>query len=194
MKGSKDGDDDRGNKERETGQRNGGGKRRGAVGKVEWKSEKLIVCVVYKTNFSSRKQNKKEKKQQKKKKRKRKEEEKKEKEKKKYLDLNTVEVLTVVHTNNAPNHLRDNDHVPKVGLDTSRALTNSSLTLGLTKTLQEGHMLPLHATVGESPAGTSREQVNELGIGQVEKFLEVNATVGKFTESPLLGSLEGGGR
>ena len=114
----------------------------------------------------------------------------KKKNKKKYLDLNTVEVLSVVHTNNAANHLGDNDHVPEVGLDTSGTLTNSGLTLGLTKTLEEGHVLALHPTVGEPPAGTSGEQVNELGIGQVEKLLEVNATVGKFTESPLLGSLE----
>ena len=53
-------------------------------------------------------------------------------------------------------------------------------------------MLALHAAVREPPASTGREQVNELGIGQVEKLLEVHTTVGKFTESPLLGNLEEG--
>jgi hypothetical protein len=35
-----------------------------------------------------------------------------------YLDLNLVEGLSVVDTNNASDHLRDDDHVTEVGLHT----------------------------------------------------------------------------
>ena len=109
------------------------------------------------------------------------------------FDFNSVKVLSVVHTDNATNHLGDNDHVPKVSLNTSGAFTNSSLTLGLTKPLQESHVLALHSAVGKPPAGTSGEQVNELSIGEVEELLEVHTSVGKLAEGSLLGSLKGGG-
>ena len=45
------------------------------------------------------------------------------------LDFNVAEVVTVVHANDAANHLRNNDHVTEVGLHGLRALvlTGSSL-------------------------------------------------------------------
>ena len=38
------------------------------------------------------------------------------------LDLNVVEVVTIVHTNNTSNHLRNNNHVTKMSLHRLRTL------------------------------------------------------------------------
>ena len=43
-----------------------------------------------------------------------------------YLDLDLVESLAVVHTNDAANHLGDDDHVAKVSLDDLRLLLQPS--------------------------------------------------------------------
>ena len=40
------------------------------------------------------------------------------------VDLNMVEGLTTLHTNNATDHFWDNDHVPQVGLHQVRLLTS----------------------------------------------------------------------
>jgi hypothetical protein len=44
-----------------------------------------------------------------------------------YLDFNLVKSLAVVHTNDASNHLRDNDHVPKVSPHRFRFLSSRRL-------------------------------------------------------------------
>ena len=43
------------------------------------------------------------------------------------LDLNLVECLAVVDTNDASNHLRDNDHVAEMGPHWLRLLTGRSI-------------------------------------------------------------------
>ena len=45
------------------------------------------------------------------------------------LDLNGVELLAVVDTDNASDHLGENDHVAKVGLDHRGLLTLGHITL-----------------------------------------------------------------
>ena len=102
------------------------------------------------------------------------------------LNFNTVEILSVVHTNNASNHFGNNDHIAKMGLHGSRALVKGRFSLGLAKTLKKSHLLSLQATVAKSPPGASREEVNHLRIGEVKKLLEVNTTVAKLAESSLL--------
>ena len=46
-----------------------------------------------------------------------------------YLDLDLVEGLSIVHTNDATDHLWDNDHVAKVSPHRLRLLTSWCLTL-----------------------------------------------------------------
>ena len=87
------------------------------------------------------------------------------------LDFNVAEVVTVVHTDDATDHLGNNDHVTEVGLHGLRTLvlTSSSLlkhqkqiqlqieqrrTYSLLKSLQESHRLSLQTTA-ETTAGTS---------------------------------------
>ena len=87
------------------------------------------------------------------------------------LDFNVAEVVAVVHTDDATDHLGNNDHVTEVGLHGLRALvlTSSSLlkhqkqiqllieqrrTYSLLKSLQESHRLSLQTTA-ETTAGTS---------------------------------------
>ena len=43
------------------------------------------------------------------------------------LDLNLIEGLAVVDADDAPNHLRHNDHVAEVGLHRLRLLTGGSI-------------------------------------------------------------------
>ena len=45
------------------------------------------------------------------------------------LDLNVVEVVTIVHTNNTSNHLRNNNHVTEMSLHRLRTLILSSSSL-----------------------------------------------------------------
>lgn len=46
-----------------------------------------------------------------------------------HLDLNLVEGLAVVHTDDAANHLRHDDHVAEVSADRVRLLARGSLLL-----------------------------------------------------------------
>jgi hypothetical protein len=46
-----------------------------------------------------------------------------------YLDLDLVKGLAIVHTNDATDHLRDNNHVAEVGPHRLRLLTGRCLKL-----------------------------------------------------------------
>ena len=102
------------------------------------------------------------------------------------LDFNLVEVLAVVDTNNASDHLRDDDHVAEMGLDGSRALVHGRFSLGLAKALKKSHLLSLQTTVSKTSSGASREKIDHLGIGEVEELLEINTSVAKLAKSSLL--------
>lgn len=131
------------------------------------------------------------------------------------LDFNLVENLTVVDGNDRTNHLRDDDHVAKVGLNDRGLLAGGGFLLGSTKLLDETHGLTLQATL-ESSASTAVDELHELksfdntitsakqfGMvhlnasatnyllrREVQKLVEVNTTVRELAEgSALLGSL-----
>lgn len=86
-----------------------------------------------------------------------------------YLNFNLVENLSVVDTNNAANHLGNNDHITEMGLDASGLLVLRALKLGLTETLDEGEGLTLKATV-EASTGTAVDEVDELDNLENDKY------------------------
>ena len=109
------------------------------------------------------------------------------------LDFDLVELLSGVDTDNAANHLWDDDHVSQVSLDQIRLLVWLSLLLGLAELLDETHRLALQTTV-EPTASTGVDDIAELVGGKVEELVEVDSTVGKLAECSLcldLGSLLG---
>lgn len=78
-----------------------------------------------------------------------------------YLDLNLVEDLAVVDTNNGSDHLGDDDHVTEVGLNAGRLLIGTALQLGLAEALDQGQGLALEATV-EASTSTAVDEVDKL--------------------------------
>lgn len=84
------------------------------------------------------------------------------------LDLNLVELLTGVDTDNGADHLGDDDHVTEVGLDEIGLLVGLGLLLGLAELLDETHGLALQAAV-ETSAGTGVNDITELLGGKVEE-------------------------
>lgn len=84
------------------------------------------------------------------------------------LDLDLVELLSGVDTDDGTNHLRDNDHVTKVGLDEVGLLVGLSLLLGLTELLDQAHRLALKTAV-EASTGAGMDEVAELLRGEVEE-------------------------
>jgi hypothetical protein len=84
------------------------------------------------------------------------------------LDLDLVELLAGVDTDDAANHLRDNNHVTEVGLDEVGLLIGLGLLLGLSELLDQTHGLALETTV-ESTAGTGVNEVAQFFGGEVEE-------------------------
>lgn len=84
------------------------------------------------------------------------------------LDLNLVELLTGVDTDNGADHLGDDDHVTEVSLDEIGLLVGLGLLLGLAELLDETHGLALQAAV-ETSAGTGVNDITELLGGKVEE-------------------------
>lgn len=54
--------------------------------------------------------------------------------------------LAVVDANDTADHLRDNNHIPEVGLDDCRLFIRGSLFLGLAQLLDQTHWAALEAT------------------------------------------------
>ena len=77
------------------------------------------------------------------------------------LDLDLVELLAGVDTNDGTDHLGDNDHVTEVGLDEVGLLVGLGLLLGLAELLDQTHGLALETAV-EPSAGTGVDEVTEL--------------------------------
>lgn len=88
------------------------------------------------------------------------------------LDLNLVELLAGVDTDDGADHLGDNDHVTKVGLDEVGLLVGLGLLLGLAELLDETHGLALQTAV-EATAGTSVNDITELLGREVEEPVKV---------------------
>lgn len=77
------------------------------------------------------------------------------------LNLDLVEDLAVVDSDNSSNHFRDDDHITKMSLDASGLLVSLALKLSLTKALDESEGLALKATV-EAATSTAVNEVDEL--------------------------------
>src|SRR5690348_17149418 len=84
------------------------------------------------------------------------------------LDLDLVELLSGVDTNDRPDHLWDNNHVTQVRLDKIRLLSRLSLLLGLAQLLDQAHRLTLETAV-ETTARACVHDIAELVRGEVEQ-------------------------
>lgn len=104
------------------------------------------------------------------------------------LDLDLVELLAGVDTNDGTDHLGDDDHVTEVSLDEVGLLVGLGLLLGLAELLDQTHGLALEATV-EPSASASVDDITELLGREVEELVEVDTAVGELLERSL--GLEG---
>ena len=84
------------------------------------------------------------------------------------LDFDLVELLSGVDTDNAANHLWDNDHVTQVCLDQIGLLVGLGLLLRLAELLDETHGLALQTAV-ETTAGAGVDDIAELFGGEIEE-------------------------
>lgn len=100
------------------------------------------------------------------------------------LDLNSVELLSRVDTNNGANHLGDDNHVTEVGLDGIRLLVGLSLLLGLAQLLDETHGLALQTAV-EASAGAGVDDIAELVRREIEESGARNTRV-SYDEIPFV--------
>jgi len=103
------------------------------------------------------------------------------------LDFDTVEGLAVVNTDNTANHLGNNNAIPKVRLHDLRLLIRTSGLFSSAQLLDQVGVLLLDAALQVAPAGTARQQIDELLLAQVQEVLEIDPTVRKLTEGTLLG-------
>jgi hypothetical protein len=87
------------------------------------------------------------------------------------LDFNLVELLARVDTNDATNHLGDDDHVSQMRLDEVGLLVGLGLLLCLTELLDQTHGLALETAV-EPTASTGVDDIAELVGGEVEESEE----------------------
>lgn len=88
------------------------------------------------------------------------------------LDFDLVELLTGVDTDDAADHLGDNDHVTEVGLDEVGLLVGASLLLGLAELLDETHGLALQTAV-EATTSAGVNDITELFGGEVEEPVQI---------------------
>lgn len=84
------------------------------------------------------------------------------------LDLDLVELLAGVDTNNATNHLGDDNHVSEMSLDEVGLLVGLGLLLGLSELLDETHGAALQTTV-DPAAGTGVDDISELVGAEVQE-------------------------
>lgn len=84
------------------------------------------------------------------------------------LDFNLVKLLSRVDTDDATNHLRDDDHVSEMGLDEVGLLIWLGFLLCLAELLDQTHRLALETTV-EPTTSTSMNDVAELIGGEIEE-------------------------
>ena len=84
------------------------------------------------------------------------------------LDLDLVELLSRVDSNDGADHFGHDDHVTEVGLDEIGLLVGLGLLLGLAELLDQAHGLALEAAV-EPSAGTGVDEVAQLLGGEVQE-------------------------
>jgi len=98
--------------------------------------------------------------------------------------LNSAKHLSVVNSDNGSNHLRYNNHITKMGLNTTGLFTRSSLLLSLSETLDESQRLTLEST-GHTTTSTGADKVHEFLIGEVKELIELNSAKGELAEGTL---------
>lgn len=86
-----------------------------------------------------------------------------------HLDFNLVESLAIVHSNHRPNHLRQDDHVPQVGLHHLWFLHGRSLLLCLAQALKESLLLATQATVQPPPLAGAVQLHQLLTRGRTQR-------------------------
>merc|ERR1712194_156040 len=96
----------------------------------------------------------------------------------------TTKLLSIVNTNNTTNHLRHNNHITQVCLDTPGLLSRSSFLLCLSKTFDESHWFAFE-TAGHTATGTGGDKLHELFIGEVEELVEFDSAECEFAECAL---------
>ena len=109
------------------------------------------------------------------------------------LDLNVDELLAVVDADDRSDHLRKDDSVSEVGLDSDGLLTISDVLLSLGQLLDQGHGTSLDAS-GELSSVSGVEHLHNLGGGHVQQLLQLNTSVGELSEGTsllLLGQISG---
>jgi hypothetical protein len=84
------------------------------------------------------------------------------------LDLDLVELLAGVDTDDGADHLGDDDHVTQVRLDEVGLLVGLGLLLGLAELLDQTHRLALQTAV-EAAAGAGVHNITELLGREVEE-------------------------
>jgi hypothetical protein len=84
------------------------------------------------------------------------------------LDLDLVELLARVDTDNRADHLGHDNHVTQVCLDEVWLLVGLGLLLGLSELLDQTHGLALQTAV-EATAGACVNDIAELLGGEVEE-------------------------
>lgn len=87
------------------------------------------------------------------------------------LDLDLVEFFAAVHTNDATNHLRNDNHVAQVSLDQIGLLVGLGFLFGLAQFLDETHGAAFQAAV-EAAAGAGVKDGEEVGGGDIEESKE----------------------
>lgn len=87
------------------------------------------------------------------------------------LDLHLVELLAGVDTNDATNHLGNDNHVTEVSLDEIGLLVGLGLLLGLAELLDEAHGTALQATV-DPATGTGVDNIAQLIGAEVQEALK----------------------
>ena len=85
-------------------------------------------------------------------------------------DLDLVKLLAGVDTDDAADHLGDDNHVSEVSLDEVGLLVGLGVLLGLAQLLDQAHGLPLQTPV-DSAAGTGVDDISELLGVKVQKAI-----------------------
>jgi hypothetical protein len=104
------------------------------------------------------------------------------------LNFDVGETLAVVNTNNGADHLRDDDSITQVSLDSLRLVTDGGLTLRLSELLNQALLILVQTSV-ELSASTSVEKLTQLLGAKLQQVVQINSSVRELSEDSLLISL-----
>lgn len=85
-------------------------------------------------------------------------------------DLDLVELLARVDSDNAANHLGNDNHVSEMSLDEVGLLVGLGILLSLAQLLDQAHRLPLQTPV-DSATGTGVDDISQLLGVEVQKAI-----------------------